>query len=64
MRDFGADQGPFGSWGGLTHEARKEARRVYFEIRLWDADDLLDAITRHYEPFPGEGKAELPPRCI
>jgi len=64
MKDFGADQGLFVSWGGFTREAKKEARRVYFEIRLWDADDLLAAMLRNYEHFPEDLKAELPLKRI
>jgi restriction system protein len=35
-----------------------DSRRAYFEIRLWDAGALVDAILRHYDQFPEDIKAE------
>jgi len=64
MRDFNADQGLFVSWGGFSREAVKEARKSYFEVRLWDADDLVLAILRHYDQFSEALRAELPLKRI
>jgi restriction system protein len=37
-----------------------EARRDYFLIRLWDADDLLDALVDVYDQLPDEVRSALP----
>ena len=64
MSNFGATRGLLVSWGGFTKSARAEARRLFFQIRLWDSDALIDKITEVYERLPGETQAELPLRRI
>jgi restriction system protein len=64
MTNFGATRGLLVSWGGFTKSARAEARRLFFQIRLWDSDALIDKITEVYERLPGETQAELPLRRI
>jgi len=64
MSNFGASQGLLVSWGGFTKAARTEARRLFFQIRLWDSDALVGKITEVYERLPGETQAELPLRRI
>jgi restriction system protein len=64
MSNFGATRGLLVSWGGFTKAARAEARRLFFQIRLWDSDALVDKITEVYERLPGETQAELPLRRI
>lgn len=64
IKDFNAEQGLFVSWGGFTRDAIKEAKKAYFELRLWDADDLVSAILRHYDQFSEALRAELPLKRI
>jgi restriction system protein len=64
MSNFGAARGLLVSWGGFTKAARAEARRLFFQIRLWDSDALVDKITEVYERLPGEIQAEVPLRRI
>ncbi len=64
MSNFGARRGLLVSWGGFTKAARTEARRLFFQIRLWDSDALVDKITEVYERLPGDVQAELPLRRI
>ena len=64
MSNFGAARGLLVSWGGFTKAARAEARRLFFQIRLWDSDALVDKITEVYERLPGETQAEVPLRRI
>jgi restriction system protein len=64
MSNFGAARGLLVSWGGFTKAARAEARRLFFQIRLWDSDALVDKITEVYERLPGETQAEIPLRRI
>lgn len=60
MKDFGADQGLLVSWGGFKQSVFNDARRRFFEIRLWDADDLIQALLEDYEHLPADLQAELP----
>lgn len=64
MRGYGAEQALLVAWGGFKNAVIDEARRRFFEIRLWDAGDLVTAITENYDRLPAEIKAELPMRRI
>jgi restriction system protein len=59
-----ADQGLLVAWGGVTKSAEAEARSQFFRIRVWTADDLVDALTRNYDRLPEEMQAELPLKRI
>jgi len=60
MKNFGADQGLFVSWGGYRSSVTKEAARLFFEIRLWDSGDLVEVLQSHYDQLPDAIQAELP----
>jgi restriction system protein len=60
MPRFGADQGLVVSWGGFKDSVLREARQLFFAIRLWDAGDLVGAIQRNYQNLTPELQAELP----
>ena len=60
----GADQGLLVAWGGVTNTARRELRSQFFRVRLWDADDLLDAILRNYDRLDEECRIDLPLKRI
>lgn len=64
MANFGASRGLLVSWGGFTKTARAEARRLFFQIRLWDSDDVIDKVTEVYERLSPELQADLPLRRI
>lgn len=64
MKNYGAEQGLFVSWSGFKETVYKEARTLFFEIRLWDADKLVNAILENYEKLPDEIQAELPLKRI
>jgi restriction system protein len=64
MQDFGAEQGLFVSWGGFRRTVISDAKRAFFEIRLWDASALVEAVFRHYDQFPEDIKADLPLKRI
>lgn len=53
-------QGLLVAWAGLTPPARKSALDNYFRLRVWQADDLIGHITKHYDKLPEEIRAELP----
>ena len=60
MQKFGADQCLFVSVGGFTGPARSEAKQCYFNTRLWDANDVLQAIYASYDNLAEEIQAEIP----
>jgi restriction system protein len=64
MKNFGATQGLLVSWSGFQSKASSEARRHFFEIRLWDAGDLVGLLLENYERLPEELQAELPLKRI
>lgn len=60
MKNFGADQGLLVAWGGYRSSVDKEGARLFFEIRLWDADDLVRMVQANYDDLSAELQAELP----
>lgn len=64
MKNFQADHGLFVSWGGFNQSVPREVARLYFEIRLWDSDDLLREVLRLYDRLPEDLQAELPLKRI
>jgi restriction system protein len=60
MQAFGADMGLFVSWGGFRGTAPRDARRDFFQLRLWDAETVLDQILKCYDRLPSDIQAELP----
>jgi restriction system protein len=64
MKNFGAEQGLLVSWGGFKSSVEREARQHFFEVRLWDADDLLKALLENYQHLPADVQADLPLKRI
>jgi restriction system protein len=64
MQDFKAEQGLFVAWGGFKRTVLTEAKKNFFELRLWDAGDVVENILRYYDSFPEELKADLPLKRI
>lgn len=64
MSSFKASQGLLVCWGGFTQAVKNEARQHTFSIRLWDQNDLIQAIYRTYEKLPEEIQTELPLKRI
>jgi len=60
MKSFGADRGLVVAWGGYRSSVVKEAARSYFEIRIWDSDDLVRMVQSHYDALPDSVQVELP----
>lgn len=60
MKSFGAEHGLIVAWAGYKASVMREASRLFFEVRLWDADALIRAIQDHYERLPDSLQAELP----
>jgi restriction system protein len=64
MKNFGADQGLVVAWGGYRQSVPREATRLFFEIRLWDSNDLIDMIQAHYDELPESFRSALPLKRI
>jgi restriction system protein len=67
VRDLGgvmhaqnADQGLLVAWGGLSRQATTSVRNQQFRIRVWTAEDVIDAVLRAYESLPAEVQSRLP----
>ncbi|MGA4778069.1 restriction endonuclease [Cellulosimicrobium sp. AB352] len=56
----GAEQGLLVAWGGLTKYARDAVYGQQFRIRVWTAEDVIDAVTRVYDDLPEDIRARLP----
>jgi len=64
MQDTKAQQGLLVSWSGFKTKAEKDAKNSFFQVRLWDADDLVQALFKNYDNLPDETKAQLPLKRI
>jgi restriction system protein len=64
MANFGATRGLLVGWAGFTKSARAEARRLFFQIRLWDSDAVIAKVTDVYDKLSPETQTELPLRKI
>ena len=60
LSTHGADQALLVAWGGVNKTARQEVRSQFFRVRVWDADNLLDAVLRNYDKLSEELRADLP----
>ncbi|MCP8938517.1 restriction endonuclease [Alsobacter sp. SYSU M60028] len=64
MRQFSAEQGLLVAWGGVTKALAKEAQRLFFEIRIWDAGEVVRAVQQSYEHLSEDVQADLPLKRI
>ncbi len=64
MQSFKSDQGLLVSWGGFKPTVKKEAATHHFQLRLWDAGDVLANLLRVYERLDDGTRAELPLKRI
>lgn len=56
----GASQGLLVAWGGVNKPTERELRNEFFQVRVWDADDLVRELTSVYDSLPEEIQTELP----
>lgn len=64
MRQYNAEHGLLVAWGGVTKALAKEAQRLFFEIRIWDAGEVVKAVQQSYEHLPDDVQADLPLKRI
>ena len=57
---FNADQALLVAWGGVNKYAEKFLETTKFTIRVWDSDDIMDALFRTYQQLPEDIRSELP----
>jgi len=60
MKNFRAEHGILMSWGGFKTSVYREATKLFFEVRLWDADDFVKNLLACYDDLSEDVKAELP----
>jgi restriction system protein len=49
MQHVGADQGLLVCWGGFKKTVINELPRLFFKVRLWDQNDLIDHFLAQYD---------------
>lgn len=62
IQDTHADHGLIVSWAGFTGAVRKRTNELFFRVRLWGRDELVDNLLATYERLPEDIRAELPLR--
>ncbi|NRA58931.1 MAG: restriction endonuclease [Phycisphaerales bacterium] len=60
MSNVNADRGLLVCWGGFKSTVRREEAQQFFRVRLWDSDDLTDALLNLYHKLDESLKAEVP----
>ncbi|MBN8185060.1 restriction endonuclease [Roseibium aggregatum] len=59
-QDTQADHGLIVSWGGYTSAVRRRLNELYFRVRLWGREELVDNLLANYDKLPEGIRAELP----
>lgn len=60
----GAECGLIVSWSGFKRGVRSKTQEDFFEIRYWDAGDLVVELLDSYDNMPDDLKAEVPLKRI
>ena len=60
MQNVGATQGLFVAWSGFKKTVTDDKSRMFFNIRLWDSDDVIDRLTAVYDRLPATLRDDLP----
>jgi restriction system protein len=64
MQAVQAEQGLLVAWGGYKSSIDREVPTQFFQVRLWEAGDLVEEVLAHYEKLPADIRAELPMKRI
>lgn len=62
IQDTHADHGLIVSWGGFTSAVRRRTNELFFRVRLWGREELMDNLLAVYDRLPEDIRAELPLR--
>ncbi len=60
VQDAHANQGLLVSWGGFKRTVDQRRNELFFRIRLWGREEVLDALFETYDRLPEAIRAELP----
>lgn len=60
MQHVGADHGLLVCWGGFKKTVIAELPRLFFKVRLWDQNDLIDQFLAVYDKLDEDLQAEIP----
>lgn len=64
IQDVQADHGLIVSWGGFTSAVRRRVNELYFRVRLWGREELIENLFSAYDRLPEDIRAELPLKRI
>lgn len=64
IQDTHADHGLIVSWGGFTTPVRRRLNELYFRVRLWGREELINNLLDVYDRLPEDIRAELPLRRV
>lgn len=64
MQSVRAEQGLLVSWGGFKSSVEKVRADNFFRVRLWNQDDLIEQLLKHYAKLDAELRTELPLKRI
>lgn len=62
VHDAQADQGLLVSWSGVKPTVRRRTNELFFWVRFWGRDEVLDALFSVYDRLPEGIRADLPLR--
>ena len=48
------------SWGGFKSSIDREIPTQFFRVRLWDQDDLIDALLANYDKIDEDLRTDIP----
>ena len=60
IADQRADYGLVVCWGGMTPAVRSRMSELYFRVRFWDRETLVDNLLEVYDRLPASIKVDLP----
>lgn len=64
MSRMGAPKGLFISWDGFNKTALQNTRDLFFKVRLWDDNKLMETLLENYDKLHDQIQAELPLKRI
>lgn len=64
MQHVDADQGLLVCWGGFKPTVLRELPRLFFKVRLWDQNDLINHFLAVYDKLDEDLRAEIPLKRI
>ncbi|MBA7582000.1 hypothetical protein ES708_23919 [subsurface metagenome] len=64
MQNVQAEQGLLVSWGGFKSSIDREIPSQFFRVRLWNQDDLIDALLSNYDKLDEDLRADIPLKSI